>query len=104
MLVITQNNSVHFQNNHAINYGGAIYIVTDEYYNKSVSINELVFLYPRPSMDNPIVTPSVTPRTRCFLSVKSKRLQARLIFTNNTADKGGDVVYGGLVAMGYDGD
>ena len=27
-----------------------------------------------------------------------------MIFINNTADKGGDVLYGGLVASGYDGD
>ena len=29
---------------------------------------------------------------------------AHLTFINNTAMKGGDVVYGGLVAAGYDGD
>ena len=94
VLVISETSTVHFQNNHAVNYGGAIYILTDEYYEKSVSttLRELSFFR------------LVTRRTRCFLSVKGNRSQARLIFTNNTADKGGDVVYGGLVALGYDGD
>ena len=32
------------------------------------------------------------------------RSKHKLTFTNNTAGKGGDVVYGGLVALGYDGD
>ena len=89
VLVITETSTVHFQNNHAVNYGGAIYILTDEDYSKTLS---------------DVYKPLVTKRTRCFLSVEGNRSQARLIFTNNTADKGGDVVYGGLVAMGYDGD
>ena len=92
VLVISETSTVHFQNNHAVNYGGAIYILTDEYYSRTVFLQDVI----SPSM--------VTPRTRCFLSVEDNRSQARLIFTNNTADKGGDVVYGGLVAMGYDGD
>ena len=103
VLVITDTSIVYFQKNHALNYGGAIYILTDEYYNKSMSIQDILIFgtnyfheYFNPSM--------ATPRTRCFLSVKANRSQARLIFTNNTADKGGDVVYGGLVALGYDGD
>ena len=42
VLVITETSTVHFQNNHAVNYGGAIYILTDEYYNKTVSIHDEV--------------------------------------------------------------
>ena len=41
--------------------------------------------------------------TECFICVEGDRLKSRLTFTNNTAGKGGDVVYGGLVALGYDG-
>ena len=93
VLVISETSSVRFQNNHAVNYGGAIYILTDEYYNKTFR-----------DISKFISHSVVIPRTRCFLSVEGNRSQARLIFTNNTADKGGDVVYGGLVAMGYDGD
>ena len=95
VLVISEISSVFFQNNHAFNYGGAIYILTDEFYNKSKSIQDVVYGHS---------TSLVTPSTRCFLSVEGGRSQARLIFMNNTAGKGGDVVYGGLVALGYDGD
>ena len=96
VLVISETSTVRFQNNHAVNYGGAIYILTDEYYSRTIFFRDVV--------STSIVPERVTPRTRCFLSVEGNRSQARLIFTNNTADKGGDVVYGGLVAMGYDGD
>ena len=96
VLVISESSSVRFQNNHALNYGGAIYILTDENYTKSVFTNLRDLLFFNPSI--------VTPRTRCFLSVEGNRSQARLVFTNNTADKGGDVVYGGLLALGYDGN
>ena len=95
VLVITETSTVRFQNNHAVDYGGAIYMLTDEYYNETLYISDVRLL---------ISHSVVTPRTRCFLSVEGSRSQARLIFTNNTADKGGDVVYGGLVAMGYDGN
>ena len=93
VLVISETSTVRFQNNHAVDYGGAIYILTDEYYSRTQSV-----------VSSSTFTLGVTPRTRCFLSVEGNRSQTRLIFTNNTADKGGDVVYGGLVAMGYDGD
>ena len=96
VLVISETSTIRFQNNHAVNYGGAIYILTDEYYSRTVFFRDV--------FSTSIVPERVTPRTRCFLSVEGNRSQARLIFTNNTADKGGDVVYGGLVALGYDGD
>ena len=121
VLVISESSSVNFQNNHAVNYGGAIYILTDEFYNNSKSIQDVLYnksiqdvlhnksfqevLYNKSIDVMYSIRPSlVTPRTRCFLSVAGNRSQARLVFTNNTADKGGDVVYGGLVALGYDGD
>ena len=44
-------------------------------------------------------------QTNCFLRVEGFRGQTpRLTFINNTAEKRGDVLYGGLVASGYDGD
>ena len=58
MLVISDTSTVCFQNNYAVNYGGAIYILTDEYYNRTVFLQDVI----SPSM--------VTPRTRCFLSEK----------------------------------
>ena len=38
-----------------------------------------------------------------FVLVEGSRSYAQLTFINNTAGKGGDVLYGGLVALGYDG-
>ena len=104
VLVISETSSVRFQNNHAVNYGGAIYILTDEYSNKSMSFQDIFYQHINPYFYDLVRSSIVTPRTECFLSVEGNRSQARLIFTNNTADNGGDVVYGGLVAMGYDGD
>ena len=89
VLVTSETSTVHFQNNRAVNYGGAIYILTDVFYNRTKFYRDDSFLI---------------PSTRYFLSLEGNRSQARLIFTNNTAGKGGDVVYGGLVALGYDGD
>ena len=95
VLVITETSTLHFQNNHALNFGGAIYILTDEYYNKTTSFRDVSLEFKHFML---------SLRTRCFLSVENNRSQTRLRFINNTADKGGDVVYGGLVALGYDGD
>ena len=46
----------------------------------------------------------IISRTECFVHVEGSRSHARLTFINNTAGKGGGVLYGGLVALGYDGD
>ena len=46
----------------------------------------------------------IASRTECFVHVEGSRLHTRLTFINNTAGRGGDVLYGGLVALGYDGD
>ena len=93
VLVISETGSVIFENNYAINYGGAVYIVTEESYALSASLQNILD-----------VALLVTTSTRCFIHVEGDRSQARLIFVNNTAGRGGDVVYGGLVALGYDGD
>ena len=93
VLVISETSSVIFENNHAINYGGAVYIDTEETYSQSMGITE--------ALHNIYL---VTTSTRCFIHVEGDRSQARLTFVNNTAGRGGDVVYEGLVALGYDGD
>ena len=46
----------------------------------------------------------ITSRTQCFVNVEGSRSHTQLIFINNTAGRGGDVLYGGLEALGYDGD
>ena len=46
----------------------------------------------------------ITSKTQCFVHVEGSRSYPRLTFINNTAGKGGDILYGGLAALGYDGD
>ena len=94
-IILYEAGRVTFQNNHALDYGGAIYIMTEEIYGRSKSMTDIVF-GGRPSV--------FTTSTKCFISVEGTRAQTRLTFVNNTASKGGDVVYGGLIALGYDGD
>ena len=97
VLVISETSNVIFENNYAVNYGGAVYIVTEEMYSQSLSFDSEDIL----TMG---LTHLLTTSTRCFIHVEGDRSQARLIFVNNTAGREGDAVYGGLVALGYDGD
>ena len=80
-----ENSHIYFLNNHATNIGGVFYLATniihmilynsDEYY----------------------------PQNTCFLRTQGKRSQTRFTFANNSAGKGGDILYGGQVAFGLDG-
>ena len=90
VLTLPENQSIIFQNNSAVNYGG-----TEEAYVNGLTPPDIL-LVGEPSL--------LTTKTNCFLHVMGDRSDTRLIFANNTADKGGDVLYGGLVALGYDGD
>ena len=96
LLIPTDDSSIEFENNHAINYGGVFYIETEESYGRSMSLQDIV-----PSLDRGT---QITSRTECFVRLEGSRSYARLTFINNTAGRGGDVLYGGLVALGYDGD
>ena len=96
LLITTDDSNIHFQNNHAINYGGVFYITTEESYGRSVSLKDITQYKEGGSL--------ITSRTECFMHVEGSRSHARFTFINNTAGKGGDVLYGGLVALGYDGD
>ena len=96
LLIITDSSNIHFQNNHAINYGGVLYISTEESYETSMTLQDITEFNGGGSL--------LASRTECFVHVEGSRSHARLTFINNTAGKGGDVLYGGLVALGYDGD
>ena len=108
LLITTDHSIVVFQNNHAINYGGVFYITTEESYEASMSLQDIIQMYndnPHTSIFNTKEGGSlIISRTECFVHVEGSRSHARLTFINNTAGKGGDVLYGGLVALGYDGD
>ena len=64
-------NHIYFLNNHATNIGGVFYVTEYTIY------NDMFYL----------------PRTICFLSTEG-RPQTRFTFINNTAGKGGDILYG----------
>ena len=100
ILIVSEHTNVVFHNNFASQYGAAIYIVTEELPEKSVLVGDLITTLHtgRPSFFD-------TTGTQCFIQVNAVRSNtAHLTFINNTAMKGGDVVYGELVATGYDGD
>ena len=105
LLITTDYSNIDFQNNHAINYGGVFYITTEESYQTSMSLQDIIQSSQNDYYDNYEVDSSViTSKTECFVRVEGSRSHARLTFINNTAGKGGDVLYGGLVALSYDGD
>ena len=74
-LKISDESTLVFKNNNATTTGGAIYIVPSNYY--------------VPTSDG------LRTRSHCFLKVEDKSKTARLIFQDNTASQGGDVLYGG---------
>ena len=108
LLITTDYSNIDFQNNYAINYGGVFYITTEESYQTSMSLQDIVPSSPNNYINNygswEVDASLITSRTECFVSVEGSRSHTRLTFINNTAGKGGDVLYGGLVALGYDGD
>ena len=95
---LTLQRDVHicFKNNHATNNGGVFYIATEEIKEKGLTLDDLLFANPIGSV--------IATHTECFLHVEGSKSQKRLEFVNNTAGKGGDVLYGGLVALGWDED
>ena len=103
-LITTDYSNIDFQNNHAINYGGVFYITTEESYQTSMSLQDIIQFSQRNNYNQEVDGSLIISRTECFVRVEGSRSHARLTFINNTAGKGGDVLHGGLVALGYDGD
>ena len=77
-ITLSEDSRVVFRGNHAVSSGGAIYIVSGE--------------------DIP-----VEDNRWCFLHVKGNRSQPHMTFSDNWAGKAGDVLYGGHLAIGYNG-
>ena len=97
MLLLPENSHIVFKNNRVRHYGAGFYIITEEFSDTSTSIKQII-----KTTVNDLKT-FISLRTYCFLHVLRSRSKTRLTFINNTAERGGDVVYGGLVASGYDG-
>ena len=93
IITLMENGYLYFINNHATNNGGVFYIINEEYFGDLLNENAAIHN-----------APVFYPQTTCFLNVKGSRLHTRLTFVNNTARKGGDIIYGGLVALGWDSD
>ena len=101
-LILIENCKVFFIDNQVSNFGGVIYIHTEELYVGGEAQYEKDFAYDNYYMYyEQFETVSMT---ECFIHVKGSRSDPRLVFINNTAGKGGDVLYGGLVVLGWDGD
>ena len=84
ILKLRENSHIYFLSNHALVTGGVFYIDTNINYNYNL---------------NSVLSRS----TNCFLHVEGSRSQQRFAFVNNTAGEGGDILYGGDVALGLDG-
>ena len=98
-LILSENSKVFFTENHASSFGGVIYISTEESYNNTMTLYDVIGIG-----DLQIYGSLTSSITECFICVEGSRSDKRLVFTNNTAEKGGDALYGGLLAMGWDGD
>ena len=88
-LTLAKESHSYFVNNSASEYGGVFCVDTDfEYYGYKAK-DSVTF---------------ILAKTPCFLRVEGERYRPRLTFSHNTAGYGGDLVYGGQIALGWDGD
>ena len=87
ILILTENCRVHFINNHVTNTGGVFSISNCQRFKRSHSY-----------YDSALAIPIST----CFLITQMDNSPTQnFIFSNNSAGKGGDIVYGGNVAYGF---
>jgi len=80
IMSLAESSHVYFSNNHATNTGGVFYIASDIYLG-DLKVKEHI----------------------CFLNTEGRRSQTRFTFVNNSAGKGGDILYGGYVRYSLDG-
>ena len=85
-----------FLNNSVLDYGGVFYIFQEEIIVQSKTLLDIQ-LWQEIGFDFKSIT-------NCFIHVKGARSRTMLSFSGNTAGKGGDIVFGGSVASGWDGD
>ena len=96
VLILSESCTATFHNNSALDHGGVFYIFTEEFIVRSKTLFEIQTIV----LDGT----EFTSRTNCFVQVEGARSRKLLMFAGNTAGKGGDVLFGGLVALGLDGD
>ena len=94
ILILTENCRVHFINNHATNTGGVFSISNTQRFKIIIPCFRL----------NDVISCKdyVLPISICFLRTQMDNSSTQnFIFSNNSAGKGGDIVYGGHVAYGF---
>ena len=90
ILILTENCRVHFINNHATNTGGVFSISNTQKLKNTFFCNN----------DYSCII-GVNPTSTCFLRTQMDNSSTQnFIFSNNSAGKGGDILYGGHVAYG----
>ena len=92
VLTVAQNSHIYFLHNQATNFGGVFYIA----YNRMHPVAWDLF----PVIINVMQYYS---RSTCFLNTEGRISQTSFTFVNNSAVKGGDILYGGQLAYGLDG-
>ena len=86
ILILTENCRVHFINNHATNTGGVFSIFNSQTFILSQAVYD--------DYDD-------IPTSNCFLRTQMDDSSTNnFIFSNNSAGKGGDIIYGGDLAYG----
>ena len=82
IISLARDSNVKFEHNFATNTGGVFYIGGNDnlYFGNTLSYR------------------------KCFLNIPSDRSTIQFIFVNNSAGIGGDILYGGQVALSLDGD
>ena len=90
ILILTENCRVHFINNHATNTGGVFSISNSQ----TIIISQYFF-------DDYLISDYEYLISICFLRTQMDDSSTHnFIFSNNSAGKGGDIVYGGDLAYG----
>ena len=87
-LTLQRDAHIFLKNNHATNNGGVFYIATEEIKERALTLEDVLY--------GNTIGSVIATHTECFLHVEGSKSQKRLEFVNNTAGKGGDVLYGGL--------
>ena len=91
VVILTEHCRVHFINNHATNTGG-VFSISNTQKLKTIHLWNNHYSYS---------TVSIIPTSTCFLRTQMDNSSPQnFIFSNNSAGKGGDIVYGGHVAYG----
>ena len=80
ILTSTNNSQIYFFNNRATNIGGVFYVTDNNVHLDSFDVK----------------------RSTCFFSTEGRRTQTRFTFVNNSATKGGDLLYGEEILFGLD--